>query len=61
MGKNCKNCKFSSSYETPSFLDGKFVGFITKTSCDNKMSIHWRRQVNNLITCDKWETKNETR
>jgi hypothetical protein len=61
MVKNCENCKSKCSYETPSFLDGHHVGFITKTSCSNRQSIHWCRQVNNLITCDKWEAQDETR
>ena len=61
MGKNCSNCIHAVTYETPSFLDGEFVGYRKKTSCDNKSSLHWCRAVNNLITCDHWEAQNETR
>ena len=55
MVENCINCKYSKSYTKPSFLDGKYVGETNHTTCTNKESMHWYREVNNLITCDGWE------
>lgn len=59
MVKNCSNCKHAVKYTSPSFLDGKCVGEKEHTVCTSKDSVHWYREVNNLITCNGWEKQDE--
>lgn len=56
MVKNCETCKYSRKYTRPSFLDGHYVGEVECMTCVNKNSMRWYRKVNNLITCNEWET-----
>lgn len=57
MAQTCATCKYSREYSRPIFRDGNFDTMTTEMTCINKESNRWYRLVNNLITCDKWETK----
>ena len=56
MAKTCENCKYSRKFNRMIYHDGSYAGDEECMTCVNEKSMRWYRQVNNLITCNEWET-----